>query len=669
MWITLFLAVAAYIAVLYVPGFLMARSLRISRFASVVMAPILSVCTLTVLGIALGELGVSSTGGLLLFLTVAISLTLFAITRISGKRRQTNDILEIADVRTTCKTAALYVALALAMTFALFLLAIDGPESFSRNDDTTVHLALIRTFIETGVFSPLHASSYLDQEFITSFYPAAWHITTAVVASFFGNAVTLAANASIIVLTTVVFPLGICLLMTRLFAGNKHVVLAGSLFVLAFGAFPWGFIVWGQLLSNMLSFILVPLALVALIEAIETPRIQDKIRLGIVIAAGLVAIALSQPNGAFTFGIWAILYCVNRVFYPHAESGAVLTRKRITVAAFILAAACALWAVAYFLPFMQTIVQHTWKATLSPIEGLGAGLLFMFTVRGGVQPFLSIVVLAGALHTFKNRRYLWLTVAYALALFMYIIDVSTDSVFKHVLTGFWYTDCYRTAAMAALFAMPLAALGFVQITRIVRCWCTKLGKPKGEKAQTCAALCVVLAVYLVMQFIPLHVSTSKATIYTGPVKIHKEVTSRYSWNRVLTGEEDAFIKRALEVIPEGSLVINAPNDGSCWSYGVEGINTYFRRCANTGRGSAEESQLIRTQLCNISTNNDVRSVINNIDARYVLQLDEPASESPTTTNQRYKAENWAGIESITEETPGFNLILSEGDMRLYEIER
>ncbi|MFR1639314.1 MAG: DUF6541 family protein [Eggerthellaceae bacterium] len=154
-------------------------------------------------------------------------------------------------------------------------------ESFSRNDDTTVHLAIVRGFLDTGTFSTLHASSYLDQGVTSSFYPSAWHVVTAVVASFFGNAVTLAANASIIALTAVVFPLGMCLLFLKLFGEGKRVVWAGSLFVVAF-AVP-GFVVRPAAFEHGVLHA-DPLAFVALVGAIsEGPR---QVRLFLV-AAGL----------------------------------------------------------------------------------------------------------------------------------------------------------------------------------------------------------------------------------------------------------------------------------------------------------------------------------------------------------------------------------------------
>ncbi len=289
MWLMLALAVVVCVAVLYVPGYLFARSLFVSRFASVAIAPMISIFFLAVLGIVLFEVGVTCSGPVLLAIAVAIGAIALLVSKGIARAKAPNasrELIAIDDVKGAWKAAALYVAVAFAVVFVVFLLAIDGPESFSRNDDTTVHLAIVRGFLDTGTFSTLHASSYLDQGVTSSFYPSAWHVVTAVVASFFGNAVTLAANASIIALTAVVFPLGMCLLFLKLFGEGKRVVWAGSLFVVAFCGFPWGFVVYGQLLSNMVSFMLIPLAFVVLVGAIEAKGLSGKVRLAFLVAAG-----------------------------------------------------------------------------------------------------------------------------------------------------------------------------------------------------------------------------------------------------------------------------------------------------------------------------------------------------------------------------------------------
>ncbi len=673
MWFTLALAILAYAIALYVPGFMLARAFSIDRFAAAVIAPALSIFVFTVLGVALFELDVASSGFGLLTMTAGICLIAMLGARCLRKVRGVDNrecLATVGDTKEACKTAALYLTVAFAIATLTFLLPIDGPESFSRNDDTTVHLSVVRSFLDTGTYSTLHVSSYLAQNPDSWYYPAGWHVVTAVVASLFDNNVALAANASVVTFVVIVFPLGMCLLLLKIFGQHKCTVLTGSLFTVAFCGFPWGFIVFGQLFSNMVSFMLIPLAFIPFAEAIEAKRASDKLKLAAISTAGLVAVALCQPNGAFTFGIWVVLYCVNRIFYAPGSEQPNLSRKRIAGAVALFTAACAAWAILYLAPFMQTVVQYTWEATLSPAVALASGLSFMFMSRGGVQPFLSVVVLAGIIYTCRSKRYLWLSVAYAFALLSYLVSVSTDGVFKHVIAGFWYTDYHRLGAMAAFFAIPLAALGFSWMLKTLKTWLGIVFKGSSADMNAGLSLGMLLILFAVCQFIPGNVKlTEKVDLAAGLTKIRSEVAARYSWDRILTGEEDAFIKEVMSQIPEDALVINVPSDGSCWSYGVEGINTYFRRSANTGMSGAEDSKIIRTQLCDIDTSDEVRSVVNRLDARYVLLLDEITSNDRTTTGMRYKKENWEGIESIDEKTPGFTLLMSEGNMRLYEIDR
>lgn len=734
MWFTFALAVIASAVVLYVPGYFAARALRVSRFSAAVVAPAFSLLFLVLLGIILQKAAISCPAIALFAAATAIGVVAYIVSTIAGKATGAVACTELAEgassthdsesARRLAKTAALYIGVALIMTVAVFLLSIDGPNSFSRNDDTTVHLAVVRGFLDTGTYSTLASGSFIDQGSAGSFYPSAWHVATAIVASLFDNNVALGTNAMIVAVLVLVLPLGMCALISRVFGTNRRFVLAGSVVALAFTGFPWGFVVFGQLLPNMLAFSLIPLALVSLMGAVDAARCSERVRLIVAVVLALIAIAFSQPNGAFTFGIWAVLYGISRVFYRPGETAARINGKSVALALGTFAAACAAWAYAYTAPFMQGVVQNTWPATLSTPESIVSGLMFMFTVRQGVQPFLSILVLFGIIYTCRNRRYLWMTVAYFAALIMYIVSVSTDGVFKHVLTGFWYTDYNRTGAMAAFYAIPLAAIGFActlswlqkmieratarkaigtvasstpaggtangshavssadaqaDEARLVACSEEQATRDKASSGASSdkdvrrtaliGATCVLLGVFLVCEFAPVHVKFSeKRDIYMGVAQIKQELSDRYSWDRSLTGEEDAFIDEVMATIPDGALVINTPHDGSCWSYGVEGINTFYRRCSNTGGNpNAEAAGILRTELCNVASSEEVQQTLEDLDAHYLMMLDTPRDENSTVVNLRYEKENWQGIESINENTPGFKLLLSEGDMRLYEI--
>ena len=95
----------------------------------------------------------------------------------------------------------------------------------------------------------------------------------------------------------------------------------------------------------------------------------------------------------------------------------------------------------------------------------------------------------------------------------------------------------------------------------------------------------------------------------------------------------------------------------------------YRRCSNTGSSNNEHAaETLRTELRNVSTSNEVQQTLRELDARYLLLLDTPRTEESAVTSMRYNPDDWQGIESINENTPGFKLLLSEGDMQLYEIE-
>ena len=133
MWLMLALAVVVCVAVLYVPGYLFARSLFVSRFASVAIAPMISIFFLAVLGIVLFEVGVTCSGPVLLAIAVAIGAIALLVSKGIARAKAPNasrELIAIDDVKGAWKAAALYVAVAFAVVFVVLLLAIDGPESF-----------------------------------------------------------------------------------------------------------------------------------------------------------------------------------------------------------------------------------------------------------------------------------------------------------------------------------------------------------------------------------------------------------------------------------------------------------------------------------------------------------------------------------------------------------
>ena len=380
MWLTFGFAVLIAVLVLYVPGYLVGRGLRLDRFASVAVAPAFSVFALVALGVVFFAVGITCSAWVLLLACVVLCLLVFAVCgsvrRAKGGTACSNPSA-LGDVRFQ---VALYVGVAVFVAVLVFLHAMGDPASFSRNDDTTVHLSVVRGFLDSGTYSTLNVTKYLDLGEAGGYYPAAWHVVTAVVASFVGNEVALATNAMILVTCTVVLPLGVLCLMRALFPDNKLVVCGGSLFSAAFCGFPWGFVVYGQLLSNLFSFAMIPAALGVLICGLAGKGCLSKCAWIAAYACSLVAVALAQPNGAFTLGVWSVLFAVSYLW--DRESSA--SRWGKATAVVLLLVACAAWVVLFLAPPLQSVVTYSWKSTLSIPKAVVSGLLFMFTSRACV---------------------------------------------------------------------------------------------------------------------------------------------------------------------------------------------------------------------------------------------------------------------------------------------
>lgn len=668
MWLTFAAACLASAVVLYVPGYLAGRAVRLGSFGAIAVAPAFSVALLVAMGVLLQAVGIPCPAWALLLGSLVVSLVVYIVSRFAfGNFCAAEKGSELVG---GWKMIALYVGASLVITALVFLHAAGDPSAFCRLDDNTLHYSAIRSFIDTGFYSTLFVSGYSALGDVGSYYPAAWYVATAVVAAFANGSVAIASNAMIVFTCSAVLPIGLAYMLNSLFSGKekKIILFSGVVLSVAFCGFPWGFVVRGQLLPNLLSFALIPAAMGLLFKCVQSPKGKAKY----VVAFGIsyVAVAICQPNGSFTLGIWAVAFGVGCLLCPIGENRCDRpTPKRIALAFSLLVGACLVWVVLYFAPPLQSVVSYTWKAFLPPVQAILSGGTFMFSERTGIQPFLTLLVIVGLVRTCKDRQYLWLTAAFLFAFASWFIGVTTEGALKHLLAGFWYTDYYRTGAMAALFAIPLAAMGFAWLFEGLKAQLEKRLGGCGATRAASISVAALLALMLAVQFFPLHTKVGDSDIRAGLMAVHKQVKQRYSWEKYFTGEEDAFVKKCMEAIPEGAVVANFPNDGSCYAYGIEGLNTFFRRSSPDAYvGSKETGRLIRTALSSVSTSQTVRNAVRESGVQYVLLLDCGSGEGRTVSKLRYEDADWEGIETINDETPGFTPVLSEGDMRLYRID-
>ena len=82
-----------------------------------------------------------------------------------------------------------------------------------------------------------------------------------------------------------------------------------------------------------------------------------------------------------------------------------------------------------------------------------------------------------------------------------------------------------------------------------------------------------------------------------------------------------------------------------------------------------EATLIRTHLADIASDSEVKAAASAIDAHYLLLLDIGTdSNDLNRILPVYKESEWEGLNTVTEDTPGFTLLLAKDGMRLYRID-
>ncbi len=683
MWGSFALGGVLCVLFVFLPGFLLFRGVGIPTVRSVVLAPLFSAALYPICGIVFDKLGVSASWSSFFAIALGAGILLFAIgsiVRWTRKEKLRTGVESDADARCEYLFLGLYLGIGCVATLVIFVLNLDGADSFIQEYDNVYHLATIRTFIETGNWSGLTSSFYSASDPASlnpipsfGFYPASWHSIVAMVATCGGVPVAVAVNAVNAVLCALVFPSGVYLVMRLLFKRDRSVRVVGAFVAFTFAAFPWKLLAWGPIFPNYAALCLTPSLIASFVGFFESGlRLGDRVRWGIGVVVGLVAVVFMQTNVVFTSVVFLAPFCVSRLY------GWVFQYLSKTLSLAVCALFCifvlVVWAIMFNLPFLQELVTFGgWPAFVGKIQAVMNVLMLSFR-ETPAQLVLAACVISGAILVVRRRRNAWLVVSYVLMCLMYVVCASTDGFLKQFLTGFWYADPMRMAANAALFAIPLASVGLAGIVSTLGGWLHDRYSASGTKRLTIrSGKTLVAIVSVVCLFFPSFSIPGKFDVETGIGYSRSAVASAYNASRpnILNPEEKDFVEKVCEIVPDGSVVINEPNDGSAFAYGLYGLDVYYRSMNQYGGDNeTAESELIRTELDKYFSDADVRKAVDTIGADYVLQLDQNDSDRVNRyIDFAYFPEQWEGIDEIDDHTAGFEVVLSEGDMRLYRIVR
>ena len=571
---------------------------------------------------------------------------------------------------------SLHVLIGILLVLLVLFKHQHGFGAFQPDNDNATHLAIIKNMASSKILSVLSTSAYFDTSVSPdintagSFYPSIFHLLAALSILTSGVAVQTAENITAAVIIAMVYTSGCYALFRAIEPSNRNLTIAGVVGSLLIVGFPWRFIVWGPLYPNLLSLSLIPAALSVEIEICNSIK-ENKLDLRQVFLFLLTIIAVSgsHPNGLFTLGVLSIGLLSDTLFSKVRAT----TKKGKFIPVFatigFLACVIAIWTICFLLPAFQGVVNYKWPANQSLHKAVISLLFFGFTRDSG-DPILLILLCIGIVHTMRRKEFRWLVASYLLTAFMFIIAVSSDGVVKQYLCGFWYCDHNRIAACTSLAAMPLICIGIASVFSLldnsVSNWHSI--KTKGTPIIKLSASVLIILIVCFPFFIDNYLgypTTFQDYKRLLDYKFDKESPSVYS------SDEVDFVNKSDKLIKPGAKVINIPFDGSCLAYDIQGLNTYYRDPHISGSKNSTETEhswLYRKQLSNYLDCQQIRDALKNDHIEYVLMLDDGESEGePERYFAGYNENDWSGITSINENTPGFSLVLAKDDMKLYRI--
>lgn len=687
MWLTYLPCWLACVAFLIVPGMVIARGLRADLVTSLMVAPLVSFAVIGITDIIYGMGGVECT-----WLTVPAPALVVGVTLLVLRRRHKGEeskALSVSDelMDTVCIgtwalpkivfALAVAVTTGTAMSVIVWVSGIKTPTAFIQMYDNAWHLWRIANFMETGN----HSSVFVGGTLLGGgFYPSAWHGLAALAGTMVGCNAPIAEGASLMAMVSVAYPLSCVLLLVTLFGDNPRRVVLGSVFCLSVAFFPWRIMLWGPLYPNVVSFALMPAEAALFIRFLRDAKgVRERVVTGTHFVLGGIALALIQPNAIFSCGVFLIPFCLAWCRQTVSERKGM--RIGIIAEVMLLLAFVALWLALAYAPFMSQFVWYKREMNGSVVQAIKWALALCFIMRRQ-QYAAGVLVLMGGVCLLLDKKRRWVAFSYAFLIGLYLVAYSVPAPLKNILTGFWYADYWRLATAASVFAIPLIACGvdvlFGGVARLIeRCQSLRAGSTAKSPTSSSTwvprvAAAAVVGLVLAYNYLPFYMLPNSMRCYAFDTVKHNVYTTinndLYEW-AALKGEEERFLVKVKDIVGDAR-VVNQPFDGSAYAYALYDIDVLY---PFYGSGIETRAPALRESIDKIAQDETVAQEAHTYGVTYLLQLDQGNSPrhdmsiGASYLDLGYVKKEWVGINAVRDDTPGFELILSEGDMRLYRI--
>jgi hypothetical protein len=661
-WLEGFPALLAALAWLLVPGSLVTYGIGLRGIAALATAPIVGIAVPATLAVVAGEIGV----GWSLPLVGLVSLLIGAVVAVAGFLLRHRTPARTADPRSTTVAALVGLVPALALGAFIMVLGLGQPDTLSQTYDAVFHYNAVALILDIHNGSSLVMGTLATPGLGHVFYPAAWHDLTSLVVLSTGSSIPLAANMFSAAAVLVVWPLSCVLLARQIFGSSRLALGVTGLLSIGFSAFPWGLLGFGVLWPNLLSMTIAPAGL-AVVIAITGIAPHDPIGRGrgwLLLPVVLLAGGLAQPNVLFSWVVLAlfpIAVALGRRSIALHRSGRLWRGIAEIVLALVVVAGG--WYFVATTPVLAAVRDTNWPAFESPAQAVGQSVLNaasgpIFTNGFNALWVLSALVLIGILLCGRQMGLRWVVAGWVVSAGLYVVCAAINRPSTHALTGYWYNDAYRLAAMLPITAVPLAVAGVLFLIGRLRLLLDRTERIFAGRVTARSVLAAGIVLLLVL-------------VGTKGLYARDHVnTLTYRRTGVLTGFNDegylvdsaerAFFGQIKKDVPAGAVVADNPWDGSALFWALEDRRTLF---GHLGIETSSAQNLLAAHLDQVATDPAVCEAAEQLHVRYLLIGNGTFWHAPINDARVHDYPGLADPGGL----PGFQLLDSDGVMKLYRI--
>jgi len=490
--------------------------------------------------------------------------------------------------------------LAAALVAVNFVHGVRGPDRPSQTIDAGFHYNAVLSVLHSGFPDGGHVGAASGAA-ATGWYPPLWHDLTALTSALTGVNVAIGANAVGWAIGGVVWPLSMVWLCSRILPHARLITtLALGLCTGAITLFPYIMLSYGVLWPNVLSLAAMPAGIAltlmvmhlmprspqaledissagmaadgATLDEIEAAAVQQGAALGpglswwtvlFVGFLGVVGMFFAHPGAVFALGIWAFIGAVmlsGRLVVRSRAHGHRQLRRSLLWLLLGWLVVLGLWAAMSLVPALNAVRDFNWHNLMTSNQAMGQALT-LSTIITKANWVLGAATLWGFYRLLKVPRLRWLLVSHVFLVFLYMLSAGSSSWLARELTGFWYNDAQRVAALIPITAVPLAALG---ITSAADALGRVVGRVSADLFGRVLSARRALGVAAVGMLVLISVIPNQG-LGEGARVLQDRYTNRNYSHLMVTADEQVLYEKLATELPAGETVLGSPFSGAQFS--------------------------------------------------------------------------------------------------------